>query len=154
MASPPLTLTPPDPGTTLSSQDPCDGFLTGPPLPSLHPSQFSTQLLGCLPKVSETLLLSSSKPTPLTQTGSWRPFHGPRTPPDLTLASPCDFIADQPPLARLCWLHPLLSLEQPCTRPPQGLCTCCSSCRNAPSPHISTAYSLTPFTSLPNSSFS
>lgn len=51
-------------------------------------------------------------------------------------------------------LHPLLSPEQPCTRSPQGLCTCRSFCPNAPSPHVSTAYSLTSFTPLPNSSFS
>ena len=91
---------PPHLGTTVSFQDPCDGFLTIPLLPSLHPTLFSTQLLGRLSTVSEILLLFSSKPSPLTQTGSCSPFHGPRTPSALTLASPCDLITDDPPLDR------------------------------------------------------
>lgn len=123
----PFPIPPPDPGTMVPSQDPCDGFLTGPPLALTPPQSVLHPAAGVSSKVSETLLLFSSKPTPLTQTGSWSPFHVPRTPPDLTLASPCDLIADQPPPRyRLRWLHPLLSLEQPCIRPPQGLCTCCS----------------------------
>ena len=145
---------PPHLGTTVSFQDPCDGFLTVPLLPSLHPSQFSTQLLGRLSKVSEILLLFSWKLSPLAQTGSCSPFHSPGAPSALTLASPCDLLTGDPPLDRSASAAPPAIPEQPRTRSPQGLCTRCPFCPNAPSPHVSTAYSLTSFTPLPNSSFS
>lgn len=95
----PLPLPTPHSGTMVSSQDPCDGFLTGPP-----PYPHSTPV--CSPPSCWGVFLRSVRPCysfPLSPPHSLRLEAGVlstalRTPSDLTLASPCDLITDQPPL--------------------------------------------------------